>query len=109
MKNIKNYAMALVALVIAATSITLMSFSEKGNEKIFSQWYFQPVGSSTDQDDPNNYVPFNPTVHTDCGGESENLCSIIAPENESTNKPQLDPNVPVTINELQYSPTRRME
>ncbi|WP_149912698.1 MULTISPECIES: hypothetical protein [Sphingobacterium] len=41
MKNIKNYAMALVALVIAATSLTLMSFVKKEQS---SNWY--PVNTS---------------------------------------------------------------
>ena len=54
MTNLKNYAMALVALVIAATSVTLMSFNQLNPST--SQWYEvgefdgngHPIGQSMD-------------------------------------------------------------
>lgn len=71
------------------------------------EWAFQPVGSSTDMNDQNNYVPYDPLIHTDCGGTSNQLCTITAEEDGTTNKPLLNPSKPVTLTESYYSPTRK--
>jgi len=55
MKNLKNYAMALVALVIAISSLTLISFkSNKTTPE--SQWFMH---NGTDPSDPSQYEPLN--------------------------------------------------
>lgn len=106
---IKKNILAVVAVALI-TGFSAFKMAETPKSEVqTSQWLFQPAGSSTDQDDPDNYIPFNPSEHTDCGGSSESLCSIMAPEDGSSNKPLLDPNVPVTVNESFYSPTRRTE
>lgn len=58
MKNLKNYAMALVALFIAATSVTLMSFSKPENiENLAVTWFSTDENGLIDTDNPQTSQP----------------------------------------------------
>ncbi|WP_164126428.1 hypothetical protein [Sphingobacterium luzhongxinii] len=78
LKNIKNYAMALAAIVIASTSATLMSFNTSKNiEAVAKQSTvrFQFNGSSSPGAEANpanwDYAP-----SASCGYQSNNACVI---------------------------------
>lgn len=75
LKNIKNYAMALGALAIAATSGTLMSFSKKDivkQDKVTLYFEGDPTKEAQVKD-PNNWAEDNPAQS--CSG-SFKACSM---------------------------------
>lgn len=90
MKNLKNYAMALVALVIAATSVAFMSFTK--TKQTMVTLYFQ--GDTQDEneiEDASNWV--EQASAPSCSGD-EKACSISVNPSDATGSPgsrQLDP------------------
>jgi len=102
MKNLKNYAMALVALFIAATSMTLMSFNKNGNEKIAMQWYeVTPHPSDPNQDEIGEPIP-DPTESGACSTtKTKDRCAIQLDLDGTSQQPTTvedalaDPNVTV--------------
>lgn len=78
LKNIKNYAMALAALAIAATSGTLMSFGKKVAEvKAQTSYYFEFMGTHGQEANPNLWTEIDQATYDDlpCNGSSEG-CKI---------------------------------
>ena len=72
MKNLKNYAMALVALVIAATSVTLMSFA-KSNQTMVTLYFQGDTQDPNEIEDASNWV--EQATPPSCSGEDK-ACSI---------------------------------
>jgi len=102
MKKIKNYAMALVALVIATGSVTLMSFNKINEQKTAMQWYeVTPHPSNPDQDEIGESIP-DPTENGVCSTtKTKDRCAVQldltnASETPSTIEDALaDPNITV--------------
>ena len=84
MKTFKNYAMALVALVIAATSMTLMSFGD--NQSL--QWY--------EVDENGGILPTTlPAPSGDCIEDlEENVCAVRLPSNHNFTNISQTPTAP---------------
>lgn len=55
MKNLKNYAMALVALVIAAASVTFMSFT-KSKQSMVTLYFQGDTQEQNEIEDASNWV-----------------------------------------------------
>src|SRR5690606_25532216 len=121
-KKTSLFTLILAFLAIGTTANASVMNKEKGKdgdkEKVVEakknqpkaalrEWAFQPVGSSTDMDDPNNYVPYDPQEHGSCAGGTNELCTIQAEEDSGTNKPLLNPSIPVTPSQAFYSPTTK--
>jgi len=85
MKNLKNYAMALVALFIAATSVTLMSFK---TTEVQTSYFYEYTSNSTAQSDIeniNNYQRSEPNCEP-----GEHVCGVSLPTNTGNgNTPDL--------------------
>lgn len=102
MKNLKNNTMALVALAIAGTSVTLMSFSKNSNEKIAMQWYeVTPHPSNPNQDEIGEPIP-DPTESGACSTtKTKDRCAIQLDLDGASESPETvedalsDPNVTV--------------
>lgn len=75
LKNIKNYAMALAAIVIAATSATLMSFGKKDIKTVTKQSTvrFQFNNTLGAEANPSNW-DYAPSAS--CGYQSNKACVI---------------------------------
>lgn len=90
MKNLKNYAMALVALVIAATSVTLMSFA-KSNQTMVTLYFQGDTQNQNEIEDASNWVEQG--TPPSCNGEDK-ACSISVNAADATGSPgsrQLNP------------------
>ncbi len=90
MKNLKNYAMALVALVIAATSVTLMSFA-KSNHTMVTLYFQGDTQNQNEIEDASNWVEQG--TPPSCNGEDK-ACSITVDPADATGldgSRQLDP------------------
>ncbi|WP_149914259.1 hypothetical protein [Sphingobacterium cavernae] len=86
MKNLKNYAMALVALFIAATSLTLMSFVNKQKQTELEWFSVDPSGSISN-------TPMSGPPSGDCSIEvQENFCAVELPEDHSYTNISVVPN-----------------
>jgi len=84
MKKIKKYAMALVAFVIAATSLTLMSFEDKQS----LQWY--------EVDENGAILPTTmPAPSGDCiENFEENICAVRLPSDHTFTNISQAPSAP---------------
>lgn len=82
MKNLKNYAMALVALVIAISTLTLMSFKQlSANE----EWHeFTPGTATPNPLDPSQYTSIGSTPPSECE-DGTTVCAIKTPEGQPLN------------------------
>ena len=65
MKNLKNYTMALVAMVIATGSVTLMSFAKLDDPE--SGWYAISTTSSDPNDKDQQLIQFREGSNTPTG------------------------------------------
>jgi len=85
MKNLKNYAMAFLALIIAATSLTIMSFKEKSENKISvesTQHFYN--SEETDEDafaDPMNWSTNDSS--NECEPTGNRPCQISVPDGQT--------------------------
>ncbi|WP_433901018.1 hypothetical protein [Sphingobacterium puteale] len=74
MKNLNSYAMAIIALVIAAGSTTLMSFNKIANKQTDVTLFFDGDATEASQvSDPSNWAEDNPG--STCPG-SKKACSM---------------------------------
>lgn len=82
LKNIKNYAMALGALAIAATSGTLMSFNTSNNEvKLAEEWHvFNPGTAAANPEDASQYEPGAP-MKPSCE-DGTTVCAVRTPDGQ---------------------------
>lgn len=94
MKNLKNYAIALVALVIAISSVTLMSF--KKPTSLQSYWYVVVPDSNNPDEDLVTLTPATPTNSSSCSDENSGpRCAV------ELTQPLISP---MTINEIEAHP-----
>ena len=100
MKKLKNYAMALVALVIAATSMTLMSFNKTNSSNDDLVW-FNVENGSIQQDEETN----GPTSTCTLEPDAKTCMVAFYPEqlDENGHAPTSNPADP-SVQERAYSP-----
>lgn len=85
LKNIKNYAMALAALAIAATTLASAGISKyfQAGDILADQWYeFTPGTNPPNTLDPSQYTLVGPSHPTECENGST-ICAIRVPQGET--------------------------